>query len=69
MLGRSPDKDHLLAGMTTWPDNPEGAWYYEAIQEATNSHDYDRDELGVTEIWRAIQTVRDWKALEEQWAA
>ena len=69
MLGRAPDKDHLLAGMTTWPDNPEGAWYYEAIQEATNSHDYDRDELGVTEIWRAIQTVRDWKALEEQWAA
>lgn len=69
MLGRAPDKEHLLDDMIVWPDNPETAWYYEAIQEATNSHDYERDELGVTEIWSAIQTVRDWKALEEQWAA
>lgn len=69
MLGRTPDKEHLLDNMIVWPDNPESAWYYEAIQEATNSHDYERDELGITEIWSAIQTVRDWKALEEQWAA
>ena len=42
---------------------------FRSIQEATNGHEYDRDELGVTEIWSAIQTIRDWSALERQWAA
>ena len=69
MLGRAPVKEHLLEGMQVWSDNPEDAWYYADIQEATNGHEYDRDELGVTEIWSAIQTIRDWSALERQWAA
>lgn len=68
MLDRVPDKDHMLSDMVTWPDNPENAWYYEAVQEATNSHDYERDELGITEIWTAMRENRNWAALETEWA-
>ena len=33
-------KEDLLDGMTIWEDNAdENAWYYIAVQEATNSHD------------------------------
>ena len=42
-LGRVPDADHLLPAdeMKTWPDNPETAWYYADMQEATNGHEYE----------------------------
>ncbi len=43
VLRRLPGStDDLLPGMKTWPDNPEGAWYYLAIQEATNGHEFHR---------------------------
>lgn len=67
MLDRVPDKAHMHADMITWPDNPESAWYYEAVQEATNGHDYERAD-GVTETWTALQPARDWVALERGWA-
>ncbi len=67
MLDRVPDKEHMLADMIVWPDNPESEWYYEAVQEATNGHDYERAD-GVTETWTAMQPVRDWAALETEWA-
>ena len=66
MLGRMPDKEHLLDDMAVWSDNPEDAWYYEAIQEATNSHDYDRDELGIMEMWTALEAAYDWLELENR---
>ena len=68
MLDRTPDAGHMLPDMKTWIDNPEGTWYYEAVQEATNGHDYERDELNV-ETWTAIQTGKNWKAIEAEWAA
>ena len=69
MLDRVPDADHMLETMKKWVDNPEDAWYYEAVQEATNEHAYERDaDLGVIETWTEILEVRDWKALEESWA-
>ena len=37
MLDRTPDKDHMLPEMKKWADNPEDAWYYEAVQEAANN--------------------------------
>ncbi len=67
MLDRTPDKDHMLPTMKKWTDNPEDAWYYEAVQEATNEHDYERDELSI-ETWTELLTERDWKALETEWA-
>jgi len=40
VLHRTPESpDDLLEGMKTWSDNSDpSAWYYLAIQEATNSH-------------------------------
>ncbi len=68
MLDRTPDKDHMLPSMKTWTDNPEGTWYYEAVQEATNEHDYTRDEMSI-ETWTLVKQHRDWAAIELGWAA
>jgi hypothetical protein len=68
MLDRTPDKDHMLPEMKKWADNPEDAWYYEAVQEATNEHDYNRDEVNV-ETWTVLKEGTDWAALELGWAA
>ena len=67
MLDRVPDAEHMLPDMKKWLDNPEDAWYYEAVQEATNEHDYDVDEFGA-ESWTEILEARDWKSLENEWA-
>lgn len=70
-LDRHPDADHFLDNMVTWPDNPETAWYYEQVQEATNSHEYimktDADK-NPYEIWKEILPVRDWSELENTWS-
>lgn len=72
VLGRAPDKDHMLPGMTTWPDNMDkNAWYYADVQEATNSHDYEiqtDSEGNAYEVWTSILPVRDWAAFENEWA-
>ena len=55
VLGRLPaTADDLLPGMKTWPDNPESAWYYLHVQEATNSHSFERKADGVHETWEAL---------------
>ena len=61
VLGRLPaTADDLLPGMKTWPDNPESAWYYLHVQEATNSHSFERKADGVHETWEALlETVVD----------
>ena len=47
IIGRLPDGNSFGAvadQMKTWPDNMDtSAWYYAAVQEATNSHDYTLD--------------------------
>ena len=68
VLGREPHKDHLLPNMIIWPDNPKTAWYYEEIQEATNSHDYDWASSGTYEIWTALLENRQWAKLEKEWS-
>lgn len=69
VLGRKPDADHMLDSMIKWTDNMDtSAWYYEAIQEATNSHNYDLFEDAEYETWTALQENRDWSALEKDWA-
>ena len=68
MLDRTPDEGHMLPEMKKWADNPEDAWYYEAVQEATNEHDYNRDEVNV-ETWTVLKEGTDWAALELGWAA
>ena len=69
VLGRTPDKDHLLSGMKTWPDNADTtAWFYTAIQEATNSHDFTKGEQDTYETWTKITAAKDWTALEKEWS-
>ena len=66
VLGRLPETaDDLLDGMITWPDNPPDAWYYLAVQEATNSHDYERKADTVHETWTGLQPVEDWTRYEQ----
>ena len=67
MLHRVPDEAHMLSTMKTWVDNPAGTWYYEAVQEASNEHEYERDDQEI-ESWTELLEIRDWKKLEEQWA-
>ena len=56
VLDRAPDADYMLDDMITWPDNAdESAWYYEDVQEATNSHSY---------VWRnSGRTSEEWEDL------
>ena len=68
VLQRKPDADRMLDSMVKWPDNMDtSAWYYEAIQEATNSHDYDLFEGAEYETWTSLLENRDWAALEKDW--
>ena len=70
-IDRHPDADHLLDDMITWPDNPETVWYYEQVQEATNSHEYTMntdDEQNPYEIWTELLPNRDWSELEKEWS-
>ena len=70
-IDRHPHEDHLLEDMIVWPDNPETAWYYEQVQEATNSHEYTMntdDEQNPYEIWTELLPVRDWAQLEKEWS-
>ena len=61
VLCRVPETEgDLLPGMITWPDNQPGTWYYLAVQEATNSHDYDRKDA-IHEKWTALTKEPDWK--------
>lgn len=70
VLFRTPDKEHFLPDMVTWPDNPDtpGNWSYEAVQEATNNHNYERVNNTSTETWTEITKARDWNALEAELA-
>jgi len=64
VLGRDKlDDNSFITGMITWSDNQPGAWYYEAIQEATNGHEYTVATNG-NERWTKLNPPRDWAALE-----
>ena len=60
VLCRMPQSENdLLDSMVTWPDNQLSDWHYLAVQEATNSHDFDRQgEVG--ESWTKLTSVPDW---------
>lgn len=67
VLHRLPEKESdLLANQIVWPDNPETFWGYLAIQEATNSHEYERKADGVHEMQTAKRENRDWSKEFEQ---
>lgn len=64
MLNRFVNEAGLHKDAVLWPDNDKGKWYYYAVEEATNSHDYTRQSDGIYETWTAITENKDWSSLE-----
>ena len=60
VLQRNPGSvSDLHPDMKEWPDNQNtGKWYYLTIQEATNSHSYERKENG-REYWVTLLEPAD----------
>ncbi|MDR0490378.1 MAG: S-layer homology domain-containing protein, partial [Oscillospiraceae bacterium] len=75
VLERVPETaDDLLPNdMINWPDNDKDAWYYLAVQEATNSHEPEFKPKQVPgldfdyEYWVKMMPNRDWLTLETIW--
>ncbi len=54
ILVRYIDQDGLCEGVKMWPDNPNTAWYYYQVIEATSAHTFNRRIDGVYEDWIAL---------------
>ena len=67
VLNRQPEtEDDLLPNMTVWTGNANPkAWYYLAVQEATNSHYYKFKTNSQYEKWSELRETRDWTQLEK----
>ena len=67
VLNRQPEtEEDLLPNMTAWTDNANPkAWYYLAVQEATNSHYYEFKTNSQYEKWTELRETRDWSQLEK----
>ena len=67
VLNRQPETEaDLLPNMTVWTDNASPkAWYYLAVQEATNSHYYKFKTNSKYEKWTELRETRDWTLLEK----
>lgn len=64
VLNRIPeDESDLLPGMNVWPDCNPGDWFYLAVQEATNSHDFEH-KADNYETWTGMNKDPDWTRYE-----
>ena len=64
VLNRIPeDASDLLPDMNVWPDCNPGDWFYLAVQEATNSHNY-KHKAGNYETWTSMKQDPDWTRYE-----
>ena len=64
VLNRIPEENSdLLPDMNVWPDCNPGDWFYLAVQEATNSHDY-KHKAGNYETWTGMNKDPDWTRYE-----
>ena len=62
VLNRTPDdEDDLLDNMNVWPDCTPNDWFYLAVQEATNSHDF---KYQGGEVWTKLTKAPDWSRYE-----
>lgn len=61
VLQRLPENENdLLRDMIVWPDNSPEDWHYLAVQEATNSHEFERKPDGIHESWTKLTEDPDW---------
>ena len=67
VLNRQPEtEDDLPPNMTVWMGNANPkAWYYLAVQEATNSHYYKFKTNSQYEKLTELRETRDWAQLEK----
>ena len=64
VLNRIPEENSdLLPDMNVWPDCNPGDWFYLAVQEATNSHDF-KHKAGNYETWTGMNKNPDWTRYE-----
>ena len=65
VLNRLPENSSdLLDSMIKWPDNSDAsAWYYLAVQEATNSHTW-KEKGEISEQWTELTEAPDWSRYE-----
>ena len=64
VLNRIPEENgDLLSSMNVWPDCNPGDWFYLAVQEATNSHDFEH-KAGNYETWTGMNKDPDWTRYE-----
>jgi hypothetical protein len=60
-LDRRVDAAGLCGNTQQWPDNTQDKWYFEIVMEATNTHDYERENrLKTTEKWTKIRDNPVW---------
>ncbi len=59
VLERGVPAENIHPDSIFWPDNPEAEWYYEAVMEATNSHNYVYEEDG-DELWTGMKPNKVW---------
>lgn len=64
VLNRIPEENSdLLSSMNIWPDCNPGDWFYLAVQEATNSHNF-KHKAGNYETWTSMKQGPDWTRYE-----
>ena len=59
VLERIVKAENIHPDAMFWPDVPRDAWYFAAMMEATNSHDYMIDEDG-EEVWTGMKPNKLW---------
>ena len=59
VLGRKVPAENIHPDAIFWPDISENDWFYEAVMEATNSHDYMYEEDG-DELWTGMKANKVW---------
>lgn len=64
VLDRHVTETGMTDDMVTWTDNTPDDWYYTAVQEATNSHEYERADGVAEETWTSITETPDWSAID-----
>ena len=67
VLNRHVKPEGMTSDVRIWPDNSDPAiWYYSAIEEATNSHNYNERQADEKyETWTSLRENRDWTELEK----
>ena len=74
IMERAVRRGDMQDDMIWWPDCRPGDWFFEAIQEATNSHEYFRTKDKVEkpvfyyEKWIDLVDNPDWAAMERAWS-